>query len=173
MGIRVVPNETMPAAVARHLKPGEERVVVVRRHPALLILCALPLVADVTDYALRATNAVHGSIRALDILAILIVPCACLLLYSGLTWLSSYVVITSQRLLIYGWWRYRHLTQIPLSEAVDMSFVRTAAGRLLGYGSFWLKRPGFWRRILKISFLPYPEQLYLQTIGLIFLDPGI
>lgn len=171
MSFRVEPNP-VPAAVFRHLKPDERRVVTVRRHPTLLFLSALPELAAGTDYAVRATDVVHGSPRALHILAILIVPCSCLLLYGGVTWLSSYFVITSERLLIYGWWRYRHVTEIPLSEAVDMSFVRTGAGRLLGYGSFRLKRPGSRWRVRKINFLPYPEQVYLETLGLIFRDPG-
>jgi hypothetical protein len=172
MGIRVVPNETIPAAVARHLKPDERRVITVRRHPMLPMLCALPLLAVVADYALHATGAVHGHARSLHILAILIVPCACLLLCSGMAWLGTYFVVTSERLLICGWWRYRRFREIPLSAAVEMSFVRTGAGRLFGYGFFRMRRPGSRWRMLKINFLPYPEQLYLETIGLIFRDPG-
>jgi len=37
MGIRVVPNETVPAAVYRVLLPHERRVITVRFHPAVLI----------------------------------------------------------------------------------------------------------------------------------------
>src|SRR6185312_6565854 len=37
MGIRVVPNETVPAAVYRVLLPHERRVITVRFHPAILI----------------------------------------------------------------------------------------------------------------------------------------
>src|ERR1700724_360272 len=37
MGIRVVPNETVPAAVYRVRLPHERRVITVRFHPAILI----------------------------------------------------------------------------------------------------------------------------------------
>jgi len=37
MGIRVVPNETVPASVYRVLLPHERRVITVRFHPAVLI----------------------------------------------------------------------------------------------------------------------------------------
>ena len=37
MGIRVVPNETVPATVYRILLPHERRVITVRFHPAILI----------------------------------------------------------------------------------------------------------------------------------------
>ena len=37
MGIRVVPNETVPAAIYRVLLPHERRVITVRFHPAVLI----------------------------------------------------------------------------------------------------------------------------------------
>ena len=60
---------------------------------------------------------------------------------------------------------------MPLSEATGLSFIRTIPGRLLGYGTFRVKRPGSLWRVLKIRFLPYPEQLYLEVCGLIFRDP--
>ena len=37
MGIRVVPNETVPASIYRVLLPHERRVITVRFHPAVLI----------------------------------------------------------------------------------------------------------------------------------------
>ena len=37
MGIRVVPNETVPATVYKHLLPHERQVITVRFHPAVLI----------------------------------------------------------------------------------------------------------------------------------------
>jgi hypothetical protein len=62
------------------------------------------------------------------------------------------------------------VTEIPLSEATGLSFIRTMPGRLLGYGTFRVKQPGSRWRVRKIRFLPYPEQLYLELSGLIFRD---
>jgi hypothetical protein len=175
MVIRVVPNETVPAAVYRFLSRDEMQtaVISVRRHPMVVALCALPLLADLADCTLRATGLVHGSARALHILVILIAPCACLLLLSIAAWLSYYFVVTEERMFIISWWRYRRPLEIPLSAAADMSFTRTVLGRLLGYGSFRVRRPESWRRVRTIYFLPYPEQLYLEVCGLIFHAPGI
>jgi hypothetical protein len=63
------------------------------------------------------------------------------------------------------------MTEIPLSEATGLTFIRTFPGRLLGYGTFPVKRASSrWRR-RKIRFLPYPEQLYIEVCGLIFRAP--
>ena len=37
MGIRVVPNETVPASIEGYLLPHERQVITVRFHPAVLI----------------------------------------------------------------------------------------------------------------------------------------
>lgn len=171
MGIRVVPN-TGPKRVARRLQPDERQLIVVRKSLAQPLLGILPLVLALTGYALRATGTIHGSAQAQHILVILIVPCLLLAGHSIAAWLLSYVVVTTQRILIPGWWRIRHVTEIPLAAAGELSFVRTFPGRLFGYGTFRRSMPGSRWRVLKIRFLPYPEQLYLEVCGLIFHDPG-
>ena len=172
MGIRVVPREpAVPKGVARHLEPDERRIITVRRHPVLPILGILPLLLVLADYILHATGAVHGSANATFILAVLIAPSGILAAYAVVGWLAGYVVITARRILVLGWWRVTRKTEIPLSEATGLSFIRTVPGRLLGYGTFQVKRPGSLWRVLKIRFLPYPEQLYLEVCGLIFRDP--
>jgi hypothetical protein len=167
MGIRVVP-QAGPKEVCRHLEPTEPEVITVRKHPVRLMLGFLPLVLVLIDYVLRATGAVHGNAQARRILIILIAPCFLLAVVSVAAWLRGWVVITSQRLLIFGWWRIGHVTQMPITAADQLAFIRTLPGRLFGYGTFRLKRPGSRWRVIKVRFLPYPEQLYLETIGLVF-----
>lgn len=172
MGIRVVPNETVPRGVARNLGPDERQVITLRKHMVEPALQILPLAAVGTDYALRVTGTVHGTAQATRILVLLLAPCLLLALHGVAAWLLVYVVVTPKRICITGWWRIFHVTEIPLSAATEVSFVRTFPGRLLGYGEFRVKRPGSRWRTLKLRFLPYPEQLYLELCGLIFRDPG-
>jgi hypothetical protein len=172
MGIRVVPEPAVPNEVARHLEPDERRVITVRRHPVLPTLGFLPLLLVLADYLLRAAGQVHGSAHAKFILLILLAPTGILAAYSIVAWLVSYVVVTQRRILVLGGWRVTHLTEIPLSEATALSFIRTVPGRLLGYGTFRVKRPDSRWGVRRIRFLPYPEQLYIEVCGLIFRDPG-
>jgi hypothetical protein len=166
--VRIVPNETIPVEVMPYLLPSEEQVITVRKHPAVLIPRAYPLLGVVTTFALCAADVVPGGTLALVILGMLIPPSCYLLYHSIVAWLRTFLVVTTSRFLFIKWWRNRQLTVIPISEADDMSFVRTLPGRLVGYGSFLLKRSGPRGRVLKITYLPYPEQVYLEVAGLIF-----
>ena len=57
---------------------------------------------------------------------------------------------------------------MPLVKVTDMSFQRSATGRLFGYGEFILESAGQDQALRNVPFVPYPEQLYLEVCGLIF-----
>ena len=59
---------------------------------------------------------------------------------------------------------------MPLAKVTDMSFQRSAMGRILGYGKFILESAGQDQALTRVDHLPYPEQLYLEVCGLIFKD---
>jgi hypothetical protein len=61
---------------------------------------------------------------------------------------------------------------MPLAKVTDMSFERSAWGRILGYGEFILESAGQNQALDRVNHLPYPEQLYLEVCGLIFKDTG-
>jgi hypothetical protein len=162
----------VPRVVAGYLRPDERQVITVRRHPAQLTPVIVVLLLVLTDYALHATGTVHGTAQATRVLGALSAACGLLAGYRIVAWLMAYIVITSKRLLIIGWWPISHVSQVPISAADELTFIRTPAGRVLGYGTFRLRRPGSRWRVLRIRFLPYPEQLYLETSGLIFRNPN-
>ena len=64
----------------------------------------------------------------------------------------------------------RKVAMMPLARVTDMSFQRSALGRLLGYGEFIVESAGEEQALRSIDFLPYPEQLYLEVCGLVFPD---
>jgi hypothetical protein len=57
---------------------------------------------------------------------------------------------------------------MPLAKVTDMSFKRTIAGRMLGYGEFVLESAGQEQALSNVPYLPYPEQLYLEVCEMIF-----
>ena len=87
-------------------------------------------------------------------------------------WLEDYFVVTSQRLLLTTGLLTRTVNMMPLGKVTDMSFKRTAWGRILGYGEFVVESAGQDQALRNIRNLPYPEQLYLEVCGLIFKDSG-
>jgi hypothetical protein len=163
----VFPNET-PAEVYRYLLPSERLIITVRRHPSVVFPVVCLLAANVTAFALVAADVIPDSTAVLVILGLLFLL-VCYVLYRRVSaWRKTYVVVTSARIIILG--LHRKLTVIPIAEAVDMTFVRTLAGRIAGYGSFLIKKSGPVGRAYKIRYLAYPEQLYLEVSGLNFPD---
>jgi len=171
--MRLVPNtDTVPASVNRYLLPHERQVITVHQHPAVLIrpifevLIGLAIAGWLT-VAFAKSNSV----------AVLIIWIIWGLLFLRLVikvieWAETYFVVTSQRFLLATGLVTRKVNMMPLAKVTDMSFQRSAMGRLLGYGEFILESAGQDQALNKVDHLPYPEQLYLEVCGLIFKDTG-
>lgn len=171
MGIRVVPNETVPASVYRVLLPHERRVITVRFHPAVLIKPVALALAGLAAAGLLSTIAKLNS-TILLVIWLLWLILVIRLLYAIYTWLEDYFVVTSARLLLSTGVIKKTVNMMPLSKVTDMRFERSAMGRILGYGTFIVESAGQDQALHNIDHLPYPEQLYLEVCGLIFKDPG-
>ena len=172
MGIRVVPNETVPAKVYRHLLPHERQVITVRFHPAVLIGPVAVVLGGLALAGLLSTTVAHGNGTALLVIWGIWALLVFRLLFKIWNWLEDYFVVTSQRLLLATGIFTRTINMMPLSKVTDMRFERSAWGRVLGYGKFVVESAGQEQALQTVDFLPYPEQLYLEVCGLIFKDKG-
>ena len=92
------------------------------------------------------------------------------LIWKAVNWAVDYFVITSVRILLTSGLFTRSVAMMPLSKVTDMSFHRSFAGRLLGYGDFVVESAGQDQALRRIDHIPYPEQLYLVVCGRIFKD---
>ena len=171
MGIRVVPNETVPAAVYRVLLPHERRVITVRFHPAILIRPVAEALGGLALAGLISTIA-HLDGTVLLVVWLLWLILVIRLLFKIYAWLEDYFVVTSARLLTSGGIFKKSVSMMPLSKVTDMRFERSPIGRLLGFGTFIVESAGQDQALRTIDHLPYPEQLYIEVCGLIFKDPG-
>lgn len=171
MGIRVVPNETVPASIYRVLLPHERRVITVRFHPAVLIR---PVAWALGGLAVAGLISVIPRLPGTFLLVVWLLWLLLLirLLYAIYVWLEDYFVVTSQRLLVAKGVLTKSVNMMPLTKVTDMRFERSPMGRILGYGTFIVESAGQDQALRKIDHLPYPEQLYLEVCGLIFKDPG-
>ena len=168
MGIRVVPNETVPASVYKVLLPHERRVITVRYHPAILLpqaaMAAGGLLAAVALWPVDST----ASYLSLGIwlLAALLVIQALTAVYS---WLECYFVVTSQRLIVpeTGFFLQGIRHNLPLAQIQDIRLLRSLGGRILGYGTLVCQSAG-----VTIGYIPYPDHLYIDITALLFPDRG-
>jgi uncharacterized membrane protein YdbT with pleckstrin-like domain len=156
----------IPPLIGRVLQPHERRVIIVRQHPAVLVAPILTAVgwliaASVLSF-LDLSGAALGALWAAWGLT------AAYLLVRLARWPGSYLVVTSQRLLLTRGFPSRDIVTVPLARATELGLRRSFLGRLLGYGHFILYGAGRRQAIKHANFIPYPEQLYLEVVGLIF-----
>lgn len=172
MGIRMAPNfDRVPHTVERHLLPHERQVLTVRFHPAVLIK---PVAVTLAALAVALLVTMELPVSSLVGLVIWVAFLGVLgwLSVQVYAWLEDYFVVTSQRLLLTTGIITRTVNMMPLTKVTDMSFKRSAWGRVLGYGEFVVESAGQDQALRHIRHLPYPEQLYLEVCGLIFKDSG-
>jgi uncharacterized membrane protein YdbT with pleckstrin-like domain len=157
------PAASAPASVNRYLLPHERSCITVRLHPAEL---AGPLIL-VSGGLVAAGELTRRSVRPKIVwgayLSVLLY-----FLQRVAAWQATYFTVTDRRLILVSGLVVRKVAMMPLAKVTDMSFRRSALGRLLGYGEFIVESAGEEQALRSISFLPYPEQLYLQVCDLLF-----
>jgi uncharacterized membrane protein YdbT with pleckstrin-like domain len=169
--MRLVPNtDTVPATVNRYLLPHERQVITVHQHPAVLIMPILEVLVGLAIAGWLSNSLAHGNGIAILVIWILWGLVFLRLVVKVVEWARTYFVVTSQRMLLSTGLVTHKVNMMPLTKVTDMSFQRTATGRLLGYGEFIVESAGQDQALSNIKFLPYPEQLYLEVCGLIFRD---
>jgi hypothetical protein len=59
---------------------------------------------------------------------------------------------------------------MPLGKVTDLTFERTMAGRMMGYGTMRIESAGQIQALERIDFMPRPEEIYEALAELIFGD---
>jgi membrane protein YdbS with pleckstrin-like domain len=169
--MRLAPNtDTVPAKVNKYLLPHERQVISVHQHPAVLIRPVFEVLVGLIIAGWVTIAIAHGNKTAVLVIWILWALVVLRLLWKVYEWSENYFVITSQRLLLSEGFLTHKVNMMPLAKVTDMSFQRSAMGRLLGYGEFIVESAGQNQALRIMDHLPYPEQLYLEVCGLIFKD---
>jgi uncharacterized membrane protein YdbT with pleckstrin-like domain len=151
--------------VNRYLLPHERSCITVRKHPAEL---AGPLIL-VSGGLLAAGELTRRSVRPKIVWGAYL-PVLLYFLQRVAAWQATYFTVTDMRMILVSGFVVRKVAMMPLAKVTDMSFQRSALGRLLGYGEFIVESAGEEQALRTIDFLQYPDQLYLEVCGLVF--PG-
>ncbi|MBR8741409.1 PH domain-containing protein [Nocardiopsis sp. MG754419] len=166
----VASSNAAPASVNRYLLPHEQDVVTIRRHPAVLIgpvaiVLAALILAGILSQTIGSGPSGGAVLAVIWWLWLLVLVW---FVWRVAEWSVDYFVITSARLLLTTGLITRQVNMMPLGKVTDMRFERTLLGRFLGYGTFVMESAGQDQALSRIDFIPYPEQLYLEVVGLIF-----
>ncbi len=160
------PGDATPASVSRYLLPNEQQVIAVRMHPAIL-LPSISLVLAGLVVAGLLSSVTSGNGALLDIIWLAWGVLLLHLVWKVGNWSVDYYVVTSHRMLLITGLLARNVAFMPLDKVTDMSFQRSAKGRLLGYGKFVVESAGQHQALRVVDFIPYPEQLYLEVTAML------
>jgi hypothetical protein len=162
----VSPERLGPARVSKYLLPHEDQVITVRQHPARLFAPAAAAMGGLLA-AVIVTSALHSSWPVHLVVWVLTVFLFVEWLVAVLRWTASFTVVTGERIILTFGVLDRRVAMVPISSITNITFDRSSHGSMLGYGRFIIQSSQG-RSI--IDYVPYPEQLYLEIIALVF--PG-
>ncbi|HUB37785.1 MAG TPA: PH domain-containing protein [Streptosporangiaceae bacterium] len=155
-----------PVVINKYLLPREVQVATVRQHPAVLIPASAQTLIGLLIAGVLSATVLHGTAGL--VLWILWLVLLLRLIWKIMNWSVDYFVVTSERLLLTRGFLTRQVNMMPLTKVTDMSFKRSFAGRLFGYGEFIVESAGQDQALRNVEFIPYPEQLYLLICGMLF-----
>jgi uncharacterized membrane protein YdbT with pleckstrin-like domain len=159
---------TGPAAVNRYLLPNEQQVITVRRHPAVLIGPSVLALAGLLAAGVLTATVLHGNKPLITAIWLAWLVLFARMIWKAINWAVDFFVVTSHRILLTSGVLTRKVAMMPLTKVTDMSFQRSFAGRLLGFGEFIVESAGQDQALRNIDHIPYPEQLYLEVCGMLF-----
>lgn len=151
-----------------YLLPTERRVIRVRWHWSVvardvLATAALVAVAIVVSRLLPpgltlAQNIVwYGGLLAILRLG-----------YQLYQWWDEVLVVTDKRFVLVSGVFTTKIAMMPLTKVTDLTYERTAGGRMFGYGALVIESAGRFRAFNRIDHLPRPELVYDAISSLVF-----
>jgi hypothetical protein len=162
--MRIAPStDGAPARVSRFLAPHERLVLSVRQHPARIIPSLVTAIGGLLA-AIVISPVVKGNGALEAVIWLLVAILMAQLALTVLDWLSRYLVVTSSRLFIICGFLAPGITwTAPLARIQDIRLTRAGGNRLYGSGTLVMDSEH-----LAIDYVPYPEQVYLEILGLLF-----
>jgi uncharacterized membrane protein YdbT with pleckstrin-like domain len=165
------PPEGLPARarkdVEKYLLPGEQAVVVTRRHWAVLIE---PTVKFLPFFLIGGWLLVFDpENRVISAAGLLVIVGS--LIYYGLRvgeWWMRHFIVSRRRVLLTSGVIVRTVTLLPLRRITDLTWQETLLGQLLGYGTFRFESAGQDQALRHLTFMPDAQTRYRQVSELLF-----
>lgn len=153
--------------VESHLLRSERVLVQTRRHPVVAMLpITLALVVLVVVSALTAR--ISAGSPLVDLLWWAALGAIGYAGWRFIEWRSELFVVTDRRVMLFTGFITRRVGMMPLVKVTDMTYQRTPAGRLLGYGDFIMESAGQDQALHRVSLLPHPQELYQRVSAILF-----
>jgi len=153
-----------------YLLDSERRVIRVRRHWASLAwdvfeAFALLAVAVMISYLLPPSMWLVQNILWYAALIVLL-----RFAYLVLDWWVERIVVTDKRFMMTTGVFTTRVLMMPIGKVTDLTYQRSAMGRMLGYGTMVVESAGQIQALNRIEYLPRPEEVYDAISELVFGD---
>ena len=153
-----------------YLLDTERRVIRIRRHWAVLLwdtfeAAALLAVCVLVSYLLPPALYIGQNI--LWYVALLVVL---RFAYVVMEWWVERLVVTDKRFVMTTGVFTTKVLMMPISKVTDLSYVRSATGRMMGYGTMVVESAGQIQALNRIDYIPRPEEFYDTISELVFGD---
>ncbi len=156
-------------AYTRYLAQGERIVTQIRRH--LLVLARPFLGALAAIFGAVVLGALLSPNEGADIFdTILGLAALFFFLRFGWRvweWRVDRIIVTDRRILEVSGLLTRKVASMPLEKLTDLTYSRSIAGRLLGYGRIGVESAGQDQALTSIDFLPNPDDVYRTVTALV------
>ena len=155
-------------AFSRYVVGRERMVLTTRKHVATL---AEPVLTAAVSFVAagwlmwRFEPTLGDGVLVLGLIWLAVLArCA----YYVVEWWHNWFGWTDKRLLLQTGLVIRKVAMMPLEKVTDMSFSRSVAGQMLGYGQFVLESAGQDQALRTITFIPHPNWTYRLLVATIF-----
>ncbi|MDQ3767416.1 MAG: PH domain-containing protein [Actinomycetota bacterium] len=157
----------------QYLAEGENMALSVRRHWTMFLRAgAQSLGVLVAAFVLDSLTSDPDGAGALDPVWGFASSVAVLFFaWQVLQWWLTSLVVTDHRVFEVSGLLSRNVASMPLSKMTDITYHRSLAGRVLGYGSLLLESAGQDQALSKITHLPHPLDFY-RTVTLLVTKAG-
>lgn len=156
-----------PREPDEYLLDTERRVIRVRRHWACLVwdlFEAMGLIIGVVmvSYLLPSDNAAQNLFWYAALFVLLRFT------YQVLYWYVERIVVTDKRFMITTGIFTTQVAMMPVTKVTDLTFERSVAGRMFGYGTLIVESAGQIQALNRIHHLPSPEEVNDAISHLVF-----
>ena len=157
----------------RYLAEGENVALSVRRHWTAFLRAGFQTLAVLVGaFVLDSLTSGPGGKGVLDPLWALASFVAVLYLaWQVFNWWLTSLVVTDHRVFEVSGLLSRNVASMPLSKMTDITYHRSLAGRLLGYGELILESAGQEQALSRMTYLPDPLNFY-RTVTLLVTKAG-
>ncbi|MEP6697164.1 MAG: PH domain-containing protein [Pseudonocardiales bacterium] len=153
---------------SRYLVPAERIAVNQRRHWSLIVpsfgVALLGLFA--AGYVTGQMTEHRGPLY--DVIWFAALALIGHFLYRLAEWNQDRFIVTDRRIMMVTGLLTRQVAMMPLLRVTDMSYERSVAGRIFGWGTFILESAGQDQALRTIDRLPSPDVLYSTVCALMF-----